>query len=457
MNKLQPYDSYQSAELNFSTQIPKDWNILRAKFILKEINERSLDGTERLLSVSEHKGVVPRDSINVNMFQAENYTGYKMCNPGDVVINSLWAWHRGIGVAEHRGIVSTAYSVHRLKKPKEWNHRYLTYLLRTSAYVGEYLIRSKGIWESRLQLTASNFLDVPIIIPPLETQNAIVVYLDRKTQKIQEFIRKKGRLIELLEEEKNYIINKAVTKGINSKCKLTKSKYEWIDQSPFHWSVLRLRFLGYCQNGISAEGDKFGKGLPFVSYSDVYKNSALPSQVDGLMDSTNKERENYSVLSGDVFFTRTSETIEEIGFASTCLTTIKEAVFSGFLIRFRPKKNLLSPRFSKFYFRSIIHRAYFVKEVDLVTRVSLGQDLLKSLPVLLPPMDEQEEIAKFIEKELNKRVVLVTKAQSEIEKAKEYQDSLITQIVTGQLKVPACNPDVTKRQNINAKPLTIST
>ncbi|MGV8134707.1 MAG: restriction endonuclease subunit S [Mangrovibacterium sp.] len=128
--------------------------------------------------------------------------------------------------------------------------------------------------------------------------------------------------------------------------------------------------------------------------------------------------------------------MEEIGFASTCMETIKDAVFAGFLIRFRPKKNLLSTKFSKFYFRATIHRAYFVKEVDLVTRVSLGQDLLKSFPVLLPPMKEQETIAEFLEQELYIRDEYILKAQVEIEKAKEYQESLITQIVTGQLKVP---------------------
>ncbi|HEX8368851.1 MAG TPA: hypothetical protein VF604_09940, partial [Pyrinomonadaceae bacterium] len=104
------YSQYKSIDLNFAEQIPIDWKTLRGKFVFKEINERSKDGKEQLLSVSEHKGVVPRDSINVTMFQAENYQGYKLCKKGDLVINSLWAWHRGLGVSEYEGIVSTAYS-----------------------------------------------------------------------------------------------------------------------------------------------------------------------------------------------------------------------------------------------------------------------------------------------------------------------------------------------------------
>ena len=265
MSKLKPYTNYQSVQLNFADKLPEGWEILRGKFVFKEINERSVDGKEQLLSVSEHKGVVPRDSINVNMFQAENYTGYKLCNPGDVVINSLWAWHRGIGVAEHRGIVSTAYSVHRLRKPNKWNYKYLTYLLRTNAYVGEYLIRSKGIWDSRLQLTGSNFQDIQIVIPPLETQNAIVAYLDRKTLQIQEFIAKKERLIELLEEQKSSVIRKYVTKGVQSNSSLKPSNVDWIGDIPKHWQIKKLKYCSKIIYGISPHESTYNdKGIGTV-------------------------------------------------------------------------------------------------------------------------------------------------------------------------------------------------
>lgn len=85
------------------------------------------------------------------------------------------------------------------------------------------------------------------------------------------------------------------------------------------------------------------------------------------------DRINYSVEEGDVFFTRTSETVEEIGFSSTCFNTIPNAVFAGFLIRFRPFTNLLNKNFSKYYFRCELHRRFFVNEMNIVTRASLSQ------------------------------------------------------------------------------------
>ena len=121
-------------------------------------------------------------------------------------------------------------------------------------------------------------------------------------------------------------------------------------------------------------------------------------QVAGLIDSSDEERRNYSVESGDIFFTRTSETIEEVGFSSVCEETIPDATFAGFLIRVRPFTDDLVSGFAKYYFRSNHHRYYLVKQMNLVTRASLGQDLLKSMPVLVPPKEEQIRITAYLDK-----------------------------------------------------------
>lgn len=162
---------------------------------------------------------------------------------GDIVINSLWAWHRGLGVSEHHGIVSTAYGVYRPLKPEQWNHRYLNYLLRDKTYVGECLIRSKGIWESRYQLTGSNFLDIPVLQPPLSVQNSIVAYLDKKNNEIDDFINGKLRLIENLKELKNQIIENLITKGLDDSIKFKNSGLKLFGDVPSHWQVKRLRYV----------------------------------------------------------------------------------------------------------------------------------------------------------------------------------------------------------------------
>ncbi|NOQ36654.1 MAG: restriction endonuclease subunit S, partial [Methylococcaceae bacterium] len=130
---------------------------------------------------------------------------------------------------------------------------------------------------------------------------------------------------------------------------------------------------------------------------------------------------------------RTSETIDEIGLSSTCLATIEDASFAGFLIRFRPKSNMIDADFSKYYFRNSLLRAFFIKEMNLVTRASLSQDLLKKLPVTLPPLEEQKQIAEFLNHKTSIFLKLIKNAELAIELMKERRTALISAAVTGKI------------------------
>lgn len=194
----------------------------------------------------------------------------------------------------------------------------------------------------------------------------------------------------------------------------------------------RLRNIGTLQNGISKGGEFFGYGYPFVSYGDVYRNYVLPIQVDGLIDTTSQERKYYSVEKGDIFFTRTSETIEEVGFSSVCEETILNATFAGFVIRLRPFDDTLYTGYSKYYFRSSHHRAFLVKEMNLVTRASLGQDLLKS--TLVPLMEEQKKIAKFLDKKCSAIDDAIETKQKIIDKMVLYKNLSFLKLLQGKGK-----------------------
>ncbi len=277
---------------------------------------------------------------------------------------------------------------------------------------------------------------VHALIPPLSEQTKIAAFLDRKTALIDTIIEKKQKLLQLLEEKKKSVINEAVTKGLNPNVPMKDSGIEWIGDIPESWEVSKLGYLGSFQNGVSKGGDYFGTGYPFVNYGDIYKNFSLPLKVEALANSTEEDRISYSVEKGDVFFTRTSETIEEIGIASTCLETIPNAVFSGFTIRFRPDlKSSLFEGFSKYFFRSNYVRISFTKEMNLVTRASLSQTLLKSLTIFLPSLEEQKSIAKYLDNYEKKFFEVSQKLNFQIEKLKEYRQSIISEAVTGKIEV----------------------
>ncbi|WP_179440928.1 restriction endonuclease subunit S [Clostridium beijerinckii] len=185
--------------------------------------------------------------------------------------------------------------------------------------------------------------NINIVLPNVQRQDKIVKFLNEKTAQVDSIISKKEALIQILEEAKKSLISDAVTGKVKvvktsdgyelverKKEEMKDSGVKWLGDVPKEWDVKRLRFLGNLQNGISKSGDEFGFGYPFVSYGDVYKNISIPKFVNGLVNSSLNDRRIYSVLEGDVFFTRTSETVDEIGFASTCLNTITDATFAGF-------------------------------------------------------------------------------------------------------------------------------
>ncbi len=308
----------------------------------------------------------------------------------------------------------------------------LSYMLYNISYIAFF---HKRIDTNGYKIMNNEMGNIEILLPPLTEQKKIADYLDKRCEKIDTAIDNQKQIIEKLKEYKQSLITETVTKGLNPNVKMKDSGIEWIGSIPEHWAVRKLRYLFSCQNGISKSGEYFGKGFPFVSYGDVYKNNIIPENVSQLCETNEEERERYSVKKGDIFYTRTSETIEEIGLTSICYQDIKDATFAGFLIRVRPTTQLLEIGFSKYYTSSNMHRRFFVKEMNLVTRASLSQELLKRLPILLPPIDEQQKIAEYLDKKCNQIDVAIKQKEETISKLEEYKKSLIFECVTGKKEV----------------------
>ena len=236
---LKPYPEMKDSGVSWLNQVPVHWNLLRGKFLFCCIDVRSSTGEEELLTVSSEQGVVPRSSATVTMFQAESYVGYKLCWPGDLVINSLWG--RGLGVSRYHGIVSSAYGVYRLRPPYSRYSHYIHRLVRSTPFNFELRVRSKGIWISRLQLTDEAFLDALLPVPPVEEQAAIVRFLDHADRRIRRYIRAKQKLIALLEEQKQAIIHQAVTGQIDVR---TGQPYPSYKDSGVEWLGEVCRIIG---------------------------------------------------------------------------------------------------------------------------------------------------------------------------------------------------------------------
>lgn len=207
---LDPNAPMKDSGIEWIGEIPEGWEVRKAKYIFFEVDERSKNGNEELLSVSHTTGVTPRSEKSVNMFLSEDYTGSKTCSKNDLVINIMWAWMGALGVSDRNGIISSSYGVYR-QKFNTFNPIYLEYLLKTNKYIEEYNRRSTGLHSSRLRLYSDMFFDMELGFPHIKEQQQIVAYIEEKTSKIDKAIELQNKQIDKLKEYKASVINSVVT------------------------------------------------------------------------------------------------------------------------------------------------------------------------------------------------------------------------------------------------------
>ena len=189
---------------------PRHWRVLRNKVFMREVNVPSGTGNEELLSVSHITGVTPRSEKSVTMFEAESTVGYKTVQPGDLVINTMWAWMGAAGVARVPGIVSPAYGVYRID-PAVMLPAYFDIVVRTTAYITEMTRYSRGVTSSRLRLYPEEFLALSSPVPPMTEQVQIVESCFAARGRIANLVAHLESQIDLLVEHRQALITAAVT------------------------------------------------------------------------------------------------------------------------------------------------------------------------------------------------------------------------------------------------------
>lgn len=412
---LQAYKKYQPVEYDYVSQLPEDWQLLPNIAIFQERIERGHEDKE-LLSVTIGRGVIKQSELDKKDSSTLDKSKYLLVYPGDLVYSMRFR-QGASGYSVYKGIVSPACTVLKPKKGVELNPRFFYYMFRTGFYKNYVERFAYGIADGQIPLRYVDFKRMYSIVPPLETQNNIVAYLDRKTQQIQEFIAKKERLIELLEEEKKTSISNLVKNDGRS--------------TPAHWKLSKLKFA------ITKLGDGLHSTPEYTDNSDYY-----------FINGNN-------LVKGNITITDTTRCISESEYNkhkkdlndSTVLYSINGTI--GNIASYKGEKVALGksaayincskkilPEFLFYVLQSKIVTDFYGQEVTGTTIFNLGLQSLKNTPISLPPIAEQKTVVIEIKKYLSKLDNAINKAKSEIEKAKEYQESLITQIVTGQLKVP---------------------
>ncbi|MCH4552201.1 restriction endonuclease subunit S [Aestuariibaculum lutulentum] len=438
--KIYRYDSYKDSGVEWLSDIPTHWEIRRIKYLFQEINERSDDGKEDLLSVSQYTGVtnktekVEEGGMLTNAFTLE---GYKKVKKGDLVSNIMLAWNGSLGFSPFDGITSPAYSIYRILG--ENNNQFFHYLFRTELYKAEFKRNSSGVIESRLRLYTDDFFRIESILPPLQEQTAIAQFLDDKTAKIDQAITIKERQINLLKERKQILIHKAVTRGLNDNVALKDSGVEWIGEIPEHWEVKQFRYVFNLGKGLTITKENLKEeGVFCINYGEIHSKYGF--EVDENKHPLKCVDEDYLlnnpnsiIKTGDFVFADTSEDIEGSG-NFTYLKSANE-IFAGYHTVIAKPKSAINSRFFAYEFETESFRNQIRTEVKGVKVYSITQSILKRPFIWIPPLNEQNEIVNYLDNGTQKINSAINLKQKEIEKLKEYKGSLINSVVTGKVKV----------------------
>ncbi|MHB9130365.1 MAG: restriction endonuclease subunit S [Armatimonadota bacterium] len=432
---LKPYPVYKDSGVPWLGKLPAQWDIRRGKFFFREIDERSETGEEELLSVSHKTGVTPRSQKNVTMFMAESYTGHKLCRPGDIVINTMWAWMAALGVSNYAGIVSPSYGVYRQLEKDNINSIFLDNLLRTPQYSSEYVCRSTGVNSSRLRLYPEDFLDIPIICPPANEQQQIVSFLQATYYRIRRFIRAKRRLIELLNEEKQAIINRAVTRGLEPHVRMKPSGIEWLGEVPEHWNVKRLKMLV-----TEAVAGPYGSSLTKAMYTSqgyrVYgQQQVIPDDftVGDYFISEEKfaEMQRYQVYPGDVLIS----VMGTVGRVAVVPESVEPGIINPRLVRYKPDTKQVLARYLQLAIQSVPVQVQLNEAAKGTTMAGLNMQIIGKLMLSIPPLNEQADILNELHTSTDGLASMVDRVKREIDLIREYRTRLIADVVTGKLDV----------------------
>lgn len=401
--------------------IPEDWSSKRLKFLC-EISTGTGD-TQDKNDEGQYPFFVRSEKPKHIDFYTHNCLAILTAGDGDV--GNIWHYIDGKFTAHQRVYIFNNFE-------EDIHPRYLYYYLKGLFILQPVLLQAKTTVAS---LRLPMLKEFPVLLSDINEQEKIAIVLDLKIDKINSIISDTQQSIIELKKYKQSLITETVTKGLDKTVEMKDSGIEVLGKINKDFRIISLGYLGDFQNGISKSGDSFGKGYPFVSYSDVYKNRVLPKKTTNLVQSTIEEQKNYSVRKNDIFFTRTSEIIEEIGMSSACYETIEQATFSGFVIRFRPNVNIFLVKFLRYFLEGSFVREYFSKEMNIVTRASLGQGLLKKLPIVLPSLEEQQQIVEFLDNKTSKIDSLIADKEKMITEYEAYKKSLIYEYVTGKKQV----------------------
>lgn len=418
----QRYETYKDSGVQWLGEIPGHWKTIRVKSLLSERVDKSTTGLEEPLSMSQKVGIIPTKEMDVVPNMASSYIGAKKVFKSDLVFNKLKA-HLGVfAISQYDGLVSPDYAVYT---PNELVCLpFMEYAFHTQLYIGEFKRRSTGIAIGLTRLYTPGLFAVPFVYPPLYEQHAIVSYLDDKCGKIDEWIEKKQNEVELLGEMKQRVIADAVTRGLNPNVTMEQTYNICLGDVPEHWQVMRYGTLFKLKPVKQHHGEELLSvflNLGVIRAADSDKRTHAASEDLSkyqLVEPTDFVMNNQQAWRGSVGVSK--------------LTGIISPAYHVFI---------MPTCFDADYANALLRSKAIVGQFEMSSRGvgsiqrTLNFNWLNNRLVPVPPLDEQKQIIDYITDKTSKIDKLIANINKEIEGIKEYKQRLISDVVTGQIKV----------------------
>jgi type I restriction enzyme S subunit len=446
---MKRYQSYKPSSVEWIGDIPNSWEETRLKYIGNLYGGLTGKSGEDFKQDDNpnNKPYIPYTNIFRNTYISKNHVDYVVLKDGenqnkvqkfDLFFLMSSETYQDLGkpciliedIEElYLNSFCKGFRVNRI----DVNPLFLNYQLLGSIH--KELISIEGRGFTRINLRQDRLNETPIFLPPLKEQLQIVQFLDEKTELIDKLISTKERKITLLKEQRTTLINQVVTKGLNPNIKMKDSGLEWIGEIPEHWNMVSIKNLVSTKitDGPHETPEWVEEGIPFLSVESVQDNKLDFNKKRGFI--TEELHKIYSKKckpqKDDIFIVKSGSTTGK----STIVETDEEFNIWSPLCIVRSNKDKILPRFffnsiQSFYFRRFIELGW-----SFGTQPNIGMGVIENLKIVLPPLKEQQPIIDFLNHKIFDIDNLVDLEQKKIDLLKEYRQSLISEVVTGKIKV----------------------
>jgi type I restriction enzyme S subunit len=432
IENLKPYPEYKDSGLPWLGQVPAHWEIRRGKSVFSESNLPVRDGDEIVTCFRDGQVTLRKNRRTSGFMTALYEAGYQGVRTGQLVIHAMDAFAGAIGISDSDGKCTPEYIV--LDPLSNSAHpSYFSQLLRHAARQHFILVQCPAVRERAPRFRYPNFGCMWMPLPPANEQAAIARFLAWATNRLDRAIGAKRRIIALLNEQKQAIIHRAVTRGLNPSVPLKDSGIPWLGEIPVHWEVLALKRV------LSRLVDCEHKTAPFVQQSNyrVVRTSAVRNGLlrwSGTYCTSAKAFTEWTQRAvpeaGDVIFTR------EAPAGEACIIPEDARVCLGQrTVLMKPQRRIYDSQF-------LVHMIYAGPPRQLIELTCQGStvshfnmDDIGWMKILAPPLSEQIEIIAKVTELTEAPFLVIDKTEREITLLREYRTRLIADVVTGKLDV----------------------